>query len=596
GGGGAAPARPGASTGAAAGPAAAASMERPVGTGSHGHAVSKHARAIPTWARHGWDENEEERCVFFLGGVLLVILGGGVAMFSLRKPDKADKQNVDSRSASILEDGSQVGRAMRVPVNPLPHGVRRPRKEVVVLARHGPVQRVVAVHLDLLLMPAGRTELTQADAEDRATMAPEDMLPSAINRQATRETERAKLQAEVDGLTEQLEVANPKPSNIKQQLVESNAEVAQAKLVNTPQPFGGATDMNGYWWRTCQQFLIEGAGGTKIVTVQKLCTDGETKLARGLRDTDGSQSVTRAGGWSPGRARAGSFTRGRPGTPMHVRSGPPIAQLRVDTPPSRTRAADGAGTGLARRATQLFERAWSLTSRAGWTQIFPPPHGGLRLRGDSHAEALKREAAFKRAKSIRELALGRARSEVDRLGIRSAAPQAVTDNQMNFWSDIWQGDAESAHGKCEDLSSLEQVAKQVAGELRRHGFAAANQLSALECTATLEPHYSRAKMVFEKQVLMDISGQVLEHGQLPRCIKTACVGLVEAHIDKIGNDFADTAAKKGTALHGRRNAHADFDRRAPDRVATVGRKSRRASQQRSAADAQQRGQRAAEGE
>jgi len=51
----------------------------------------------------------QERCVFFLGGVLLVILG--VAMFSLRKPDKADKQNVDSRSASILEDGSQISMA-----------------------------------------------------------------------------------------------------------------------------------------------------------------------------------------------------------------------------------------------------------------------------------------------------------------------------------------------------------------------------------------------------------------------------------------------------------------------------------------------------
>jgi uncharacterized membrane protein len=47
-----------------------------------------------------------ERCGFFLFGVLLVILG--VVAFSLRKPDKVDKQDVDSRSVSILEDASQI--------------------------------------------------------------------------------------------------------------------------------------------------------------------------------------------------------------------------------------------------------------------------------------------------------------------------------------------------------------------------------------------------------------------------------------------------------------------------------------------------------
>jgi len=49
---------------------------------------------------------QRERCGLFFGGVLLVILG--VVAFSLRKPDKVDKQNVDSRSTSVLEDASQI--------------------------------------------------------------------------------------------------------------------------------------------------------------------------------------------------------------------------------------------------------------------------------------------------------------------------------------------------------------------------------------------------------------------------------------------------------------------------------------------------------
>eukprot|EP00959_Pyramimonas_sp_CCMP1952_P075120 1569603-Pyramimonas_sp.AAC.1 len=67
-------------------------------------------------------------------------------------------------------------------------------------------------------------------------MPPEDVLRSALDRQATREAERIKAQEEVDNLTADLAAAQAKLDGIKQQLVESESEVAQARLANAAAP------------------------------------------------------------------------------------------------------------------------------------------------------------------------------------------------------------------------------------------------------------------------------------------------------------------------------------------------------------------------
>eukprot|EP00959_Pyramimonas_sp_CCMP1952_P149840 3135227-Pyramimonas_sp.AAC.1 len=62
-------------------------------------------------------------------------------------------------------------------------------------------------------------------------MAPAEVLRSALDRQASREEERAKLNTEVDTLAAQLTSATDKLDRVKQQLLESN-EVVQAQLAN----------------------------------------------------------------------------------------------------------------------------------------------------------------------------------------------------------------------------------------------------------------------------------------------------------------------------------------------------------------------------
>ncbi|CAK0815917.1 unnamed protein product, partial [Prorocentrum cordatum] len=91
------------------------------------------------------------------------------------------------------------------------------------------------------LVVAAKAELSQAEAQVRAHMAPADVLRSALDRQAAREEGRAKLQTEVDALAAQHKSATDRLDRVKLQLVESNEEVAQAQLANAAHtaPLGG---------------------------------------------------------------------------------------------------------------------------------------------------------------------------------------------------------------------------------------------------------------------------------------------------------------------------------------------------------------------
>ena len=92
------------------------------------------------------------------------------------------------------------------------------------------------------LVVAAREQLNRAESAERATMAPADVLRSALDRQAAREAEKTKLQSEVDELADKLKSAKEKLDVVTQQLAESNEEVAKAQLANASTaaaPLGG---------------------------------------------------------------------------------------------------------------------------------------------------------------------------------------------------------------------------------------------------------------------------------------------------------------------------------------------------------------------
>ena len=196
------------------------------------------------------------------------------------------------------------------------------------------------------IVDMARSELAKAERDEKAQMAPEDILRSALDRQCNCKTEADKYGKITTELQAKLENATTKRDEANTQLVAVNAEVAQARLALAPDPeagLAGAAETVAALQRILQGAHDSITAGQDRNTVGGSILDQLVGHVRKLGDAvpHGADSLA-AGGQPPGAATPGQVAaaaaQGAPAAPAAA-AGPPAARQLFGYVPTDAAAA-----------------------------------------------------------------------------------------------------------------------------------------------------------------------------------------------------------------------------------------------------------------